>query len=159
MLSILNQDLNAARMQLITIVTFDDLALAQRLMERFAQAGLRMELQDKRKVQKFWFLSEPRAALQLKVNAENYAAAEELYRQLDAAGDQVLQGAMRCPQCRSSRIEYPNLPRHSCLPTLVGHLSFLLGFRRQFYCEQCHYTWASKSRHETPLPKQALLVK
>jgi hypothetical protein len=146
-------------MQLVTIATFDDLALAQRLRERFAQTGLSTELQDKRKVQKFWFLSKPRAAIQVKVNAENYAAGEELYRQLDATGDPVLQGAIRCPQCRSSRIEYPQLARHSCLPTLVGHLGFLMGFHRQFYCEQCHYTWASKSRRETSSPQPALVVK
>lgn len=133
-------------MQKITIATFDDPSAAEKLKGRFLQEGLAAELQDDRKLQKLWFLSRPHAFIQVKVPNENYERAEKLYRDLDAANDPVVCAAIRCPQCRSSRIQYPQMTRHFILPTLVAHLTTLLGFKQSFYCQSCQNTWEGNEK-------------
>ena len=128
-------------MQKITVATFDDPSAAEKLKERFLHEGLPAELQDDRNLQKFWFLSRPHACFQLKVANEDFVRAEKLYRELDAAGDPSVRVAVHCPQCRSSRIQYPQMTRRFMLPTLVAHLVSLFGFNRQFYCQNCQHTW------------------
>jgi len=131
-------------MQKITIATFDDPAAAEMLKQRFVQQGLPAELHDDRKLQRLWFLSRPHAFIQVKVANENFERAEEIYRALDLANDTVVCAAIRCPQCRSSRIQYPQMTRHFILPTLVAHLATLLGLKRNYYCQRCQHTWENK---------------
>ena len=131
-------------MQKITIATFDDASAAESFKQLLIQEGLTAELHDDRKLQRLWFLSHPHAFIQVKVANEDFARAERIYRALDAANDTVVCAAIRCPQCRSSRIQYPQMTRHFILPTLVAHLATLLGFKRSFYCQSCQHTWENK---------------
>lgn len=131
-------------MQEITIATFDDRAAAGRLKDRFLLQGIPARLSDERKLQSLWFLSRPHAAIGVRVATRDFAIADALYRELDASGDHVLCGAVRCPQCRSSRVEYPQMTRFFILPTLLGHLMFLCGWKRKYYCQSCHHTWLAE---------------
>jgi hypothetical protein len=135
----------------ITIATFDDPPSAEKLRARFQEEGLSPEIYDERKLQKYWFLNQPRAGIRVKVPNEEYEQAEKLYQELDTADDPVLRAAVRCPQCRSSRIQYPQMTRHFILPTLLGHLTFILGLRRTFYCQHCQYTWSQKGKTTPPV--------
>lgn len=128
-------------MQQVTIATFDERPAAERLKARFQLQGIPARLSDERKLQSLWFLSRPHAAFGVRVKVQDYAAADALYRELDATDDHVLCAAVRCPQCRSSRVEYPQMTRYFILPTLLGHLAFLCGWQRKYYCQSCHHTW------------------
>jgi hypothetical protein len=128
-------------MQEITIATFNDRAAAERLKDRFLLQGIPARLSDERKLQSFWFLSRPHAAIGVRVATRDYAIADAFYHELDTSGDHVLCPAVRCPQCRSSRVEYPQMTRFFILPTLLGHLAFLFGWKRKYYCQGCHHTW------------------
>jgi len=138
--------------QKIIIATFDDPSAAEKFKERLFQEGVPAEVHDDRKLQRFWFLSRPRARMQVKVANENYERAEKLYRELDAANDSSVCAAIRCPQCRSSRIQYPHMTRHFILPTLVAHLTILFGFKRNFYCQNCQHTWENRPKPVSNVP-------
>ena len=56
-------------------------------------------------------------------------------------------GALRCPQCNSTRIEYPQLTRKFLTPA-AGRQSFALKvFPKEFYCQDCHFTWTDEVEH------------
>ncbi len=124
----------------MTIASFDQPDSARQLRERLEKAGIACEVVDESKLQKYWFLSKPRAAVKLRVEAEDFDKARELLNGMDA-GEDVLHDAVRCPQCGSSRVQYPQFTRKFLTPTFVEIFCFLHLMEREFYCEDCQYTW------------------
>jgi len=124
----------------MTIASFDQPDSARQLRERLEKAGIACEVVDESKLQKYWFLSKPRAAMKLRVEAEDFDKARELLNGMDA-GEDVLHDAVRCPQCGSSRVQYPQFTRKFLTPTFVEIFCFLHLMEREFYCEDCQYTW------------------
>ena len=54
----------------------------------------------------------------------------------------TLKKSVRCPQCHSSRVEYPQMTRKSILPVLIGHLLIALRVMpKEYYCQDCQFTW------------------
>ena len=51
---------------------------------------------------------------------------------------------IRCPQCGSSNIEYPQMTRKFLTPALVAVLCALKIIPKEFYCQDCHYTWSNE---------------
>jgi len=50
--------------------------------------------------------------------------------------------AIRCPECQSLRVDYPQYARHSLLTNLaLGFLGQLGLVEKDYYCENCHFTW------------------
>ena len=132
----------------ITIASFDNSDPAQHLRERLEKAGIACEVFDESKLQKYWFLSKPHAAVKLRVEAEDFEKARELLKGLDAVED-ALHDAVRCPQCGSSRVQYPQFTRKFVTPTFVEIFCFLHLMEREFYCEDCQLTWPD---HPVKLP-------
>ncbi len=91
-------------------------------------------------MERLWFVARPLAGVKLKVPVCDYEAALRLVRVWDET-DGVLRDAVRCPECGSSRIEYPQFTRKFFLPNLVGLLSALGLVEKEFYCQACQYTW------------------
>ena len=53
-----------------------------------------------------------------------------------------MQGAIRCPECSSLRVDYPQYTHKSALPNLlVGVLANIGAVGKEFYCHDCHFTW------------------
>jgi predicted Zn-ribbon and HTH transcriptional regulator len=123
-----------------TIATFNEADSAEPLRQRLAQAGINTELVDESRMQRLWFISKPRAGAKIKVDEADFERAKELLNGLDAT-EEILHDAVRCPQCRSSRIEYPQFTRRFVLPTLVEIFCVLPFTGRQFFCKDCQYTW------------------
>lgn len=124
----------------MTIASFDEQDKAQHLMDRLEEAGIDCEVFDESKLQKYWFLCKPHAAVKLRVDARDFDEARRLLSGLDAVED-ALHDAVRCPQCGSSRLEYPQFTRKFVSTTLVEVFCFLHLVERQFYCEDCQFTW------------------
>ena len=124
----------------MTIASFDRQDPATRLRERLERAGIPCEVFDESHLQKYWFLSRPHAAGKLRVEAADFDRARELLQGLDAVED-ALHDAVRCPQCHSSRVEYPQFTRKFVTPTCVEILCFLHLMEKSFYCEDCQFTW------------------
>jgi hypothetical protein len=70
--------------------------------------------------------------------------------------DGALHDAVRCPDCGSSRIEYPQFTRKFLTPNVIGLLSAMHLFEKEYYCEDCHFTWPDPhSKPHRPRANQA----
>ena len=136
-------------MNMVTVATFNEPAKAEPLKERFAKAGIHAEIQDESKYEWTWFVSKPAAAFRLKVHKRDFEIALRLLSEWDAA-DGALRDAIRCPQCLHSRIEYPQFTRKFLLPNLVSLASVVGIIDREFYCQECGYTWPKDIKHPPP---------
>ncbi len=123
-----------------TVATFSDLEKAQEVRKRLAEAGISAQAHDESRLQMFWFLSKPLAAHKVVVDEKDSDKAL-LALQIADAQDHILQGEVRCPQCGSANVEYPQFTRKFMMTTLVEVLCFLHIIDKAFYCQGCHHTW------------------
>ena len=127
-------------MKTVPLVTFDELEPAQQLQDRLQLAGIPASIHDESKLERFGFMSQPLAAIHVEVPQANYLAARHFLAALDAA-EGLVQRAVRCPECHSSRVEYPQLTRKFVTPAVVGMLMALRIVPREYYCLDCQFTW------------------
>jgi hypothetical protein len=151
-------------MRQTTVATFSDLEKAQEVKKRLAEAGIAAEVNDESNLQKFWFLSKPLAADKVVVDEKDFEKARLALQAADAQ-DHILQGEIRCPQCASASIEYPQFTRKFMTTTLVEVFCLLHIIDKQFYCQGCHHTWpishALRSKTDVlnwPAKKDGLVV-
>ena len=71
----------------------------------------------------------------------DFERAQELMVEWEASDPDIAAAIIRCPQCGSSQIEYPQLTRKAITPAMASVLFALKMFPKEFYCEDCHYTW------------------
>lgn len=127
--------------ELLTVATFNDQEPAEALAERLRNKGIEANVLDESSAQK-WLLMNmtPRAHLRVRVPKAASAAALALLQQWEAEGGAMSQ-AVRCPQCASSRVEFPQFSRGtmlSALPALVAAAGII---EKTYFCESCGYTW------------------
>lgn len=132
--------------QLITVATFNDHAPAAALCHRLDEAGIPAQVFDESTTQRIWFLTKPKANQRVRVDKDNELRAEELIKEWDKQ-DGVLREAVCCPECGSSRIEYPQYSRRTAMTFFFAILNVLHIIPRMYYCRNCHFTWAAE-----PLP-------
>ena len=132
----------------ITVATFNQRAEAEPLKQRFEAARIPAEIHDESTMEKVWFVREPLASIRLKVPSARYEESLQLLRAWDADG--ALRNAVRCPECGSSRIEYPQFTRKFFLPNILGLLSALGILQKEFYCDACQFTWPKAGHKISP---------
>lgn len=139
-----------------TIATFNSPEQAEPLKQQLEQAHIHAEIEDETMMERLWFVAHPLASIRVKVPVEDYENAQKLMRVWDTENG-VLQNAIRCPECGSSRIEYPQYTKNSVLPNVLGGVLSGLGLlEREFYCRDCQYTWPRKgSKPSRARPHQA----
>jgi hypothetical protein len=125
---------------MVTEATFNEPEEARPLCERLEAMGIHAEVKDERNLQKYWFMAEPLAGVHLRVDRHDYERAHQLLTNWDAA-DGALKHAIHCPECGSSRIEFPQFTRKFISPSFYAVLCKLRLFEKKFYCEECHLTW------------------
>jgi hypothetical protein len=123
-----------------TVATFSDMEKAQEVRRRLQEAGIHAEVVDESNLQKFWFLSKPLAADKVVVAEKDFERARKVLQAADEQ-DHVLQGEVRCPQCGSADVEYPQFTRKFMTTTFVEVLCLLHVLDKSFYCTKCHHTW------------------
>jgi hypothetical protein len=132
-------------MNRIPVATFNSIVPATRLRQRLTGNGIPAEVHEGLKLEKLWFASEPEAGARLEVPADQFERAYDLVVQWDEQ-EGVLHDAIRCPECNSPRVTYPQFTRRSFLPNLIiGALAAIGRVDKEFFCEECHYTWSSES--------------
>jgi len=62
----------------------------------------------------------------------------------EATDPDISAALIRCPQCGSSNIEYPQMTRKFMTPALVIVLCALKIIPKEFYCQDCHFTWSNQ---------------
>ena len=137
-------------MERIRVALFSTRAEAYVIRQRLAQAGIEAELHDELGVARFWFVSKSAAGVRLEVPSEQAAQATQQLLEWDAAQG-ALQGAIRCPECRSLRVDYPQFTRKSILPNVAMGLMAEMGLlEKECYCEDCHCMWTKRRTNPRP---------
>ena len=138
-------------MNRIPVATFITRSAAEPLQRRLAEAGIQAEIHDDLKLEKLWFVSKDRSGARLEVPADQFERAYQLLLDWDAA-EGVLRDAIRCPECKSLRVQYPQFTRKSFIPNLlIGALAAIGQVEKQYYCEDCHYTWPKEGTKPSAL--------
>ena len=137
----------------ISVALFNDRARAEPLQRRLATSGIQAEIHDELRLEKLWFVSKPATGVRLEVPADQFERAEQLLLDWDMA-EGALREAIRCPECKSLRVDYPQFTRKSMLTNLAMGLVAELGLvEKEYYCQDCHFTWpkeGSKLRRDRP---------
>lgn len=132
-------------MKTLPVTTFNELAPAAQLQTRLLQAGVQAVIHDESKLERFWFMSEQLAAIHVRVPESDYLNAQRLLGEWENSTE-LLRAAVRCPDCRSSRVEFPQGSRKSLLPTAGQTVLMLLHvLPREYYCMDCHCTWSKQA--------------
>jgi hypothetical protein len=130
---------------MVTIATFSEPAKAKHLKQRFQEAGLKADIHNEGHLQAVAFMSKPQAHWKVNVDEEDFPAAQNLMVEWEAT-DPDIGSAIHCPQCGSSRIEYPQLTRKFLTPAIASILFALKIFPKEFYCQDCHFTWSNENQ-------------
>jgi len=136
-------------MNMVTVATFNEPSKAEPLKQKLEKAGIHAQICDESRYEWVWFVTKPIAGIRLKVHKRDFEKARQRIREWDA-GEGILRDAVRCPQCSSSRVEYPQFTRKFFLPNLVGLASLLHIIDKEFYCQECEYTWPKDARPQWP---------
>jgi hypothetical protein len=134
----------------VSLATFNELGPAQQLQQRLLGAGISASIHDESKIERFWFMTAPLAAIHIDVPQKEYLRAHRSIEEWDKT-DGALRDAVRCPECGSSRIEFPQIPRKFLMPTLLRFFMWLGVVPRAYYCLDCQCTWPTEVRKEREL--------
>lgn len=131
----------------ISIAAFDDEQSAKALAVRLSTEGVEAISSNDSAEQLLMFWNpHPRGQHHVLVPGQRLEAALQWLSRLDA-NDPVLLAAIRCPDCSSTQVEYPQFSRKTIVGSLPAIGAALGIIKRQFYCIACHFTW---SPTETP---------
>ena len=119
---------------MVTIATFNDPAKARQLKRRFHDAGLRADVHNEAPLQQVGFMSRPLANAKVMVEDTDFEKAQNMMVEWEATDPDISAALVRCPQCSSSNIEYPQMTRKFMTPALVGVLCALKIIPKEFYC-------------------------
>jgi hypothetical protein len=128
-------------MKTLTVATFNERVPAEQLQEQFQRAGVNATIHDESRLERLWFVSEPLAAFHVEVPPVVYLKARQLLSQWEKSTN-LMRTAVRCPDCHSSRVEFPQIPKKFITPALFQML--LIGLHvvpREYQCLDCHFTW------------------
>jgi len=133
------------------IAHFSNRAKAEPIQKRLVESGIQAEVHDELRLEKLWFVSRPAAGFRIETRADQYEHACRLLNDWDTA-EGALREAIRCPECKSLRVEYPQFTRKFLIPNLALGLFAALGaMEKQFYCEDCHFTWPKEGTKQSKL--------
>ncbi len=125
---------------MVTIATFNEAAKAKHLKDRLQQAGVKADIHTDTRMQNVAFGGDAQASAKVTVDEEDFVKANALLVEWEPT-DPEIGAAIRCPQCKSPRIEYPQMTRKFMTPWLASILFALKIFPKEFYCQDCHFTW------------------
>lgn len=134
-------------MKTVPLATFNDLNQAQSLQSLLIQAGISATIHDESKLERFWFMSEPLAARHVEVEQHNFLRARELMLEWEREGG-AEKGVIHCPECGSSRVEFPQITRKFLMPMVQTVFMAAHLMPREYYCEDCHFTWPKEKPAE-----------
>jgi len=131
------------------VATFNDERPARFLHDRFEQAGIAAKLKDDFFLQRFIFFVKPAATKKVYVDINQFDRARGLLREWDR-NEHMLDDAIRCPECRSARVEYPQYTRKFVTPLIIEWL-ISFGAEKNYYCMDCHFTWPNDRKAQPDL--------
>ncbi len=134
----------------VTVAAFNEREPADLLAARMRQSGFSADVHDESQEQKLKFFNlTPRAHLQVRVpSGEEDRALATL---AEWSSDPVLSAAVRCPECGSLRVEFPQFSRKTIVGALPAVLAAAGVIEKNYFCLACNHTWPPKA--PAPEPK------
>lgn len=137
--------------QLITVATFNEREPADHIATRLRESGIDADVYDESHEQKWkLFNLHPRAHLRVRVHSTEESRAQGLLAEW-LHHESALNAAVTCPECGSSRIEFPQFSRRTIMGALPAALAATGIIAQEFYCEACHFTWPAEAKPEPEL--------
>jgi hypothetical protein len=138
------------------VALFPSSAKAEPIKQQLRSSGFAAEAHEEGWLCAFWFVNKHKCGVHLDVPADQFERAERFLLEWDAK-EHALNEAIRCPECGSLHILYPQFARHSILTNLAIGVAAQFGIvEKQFYCEDCHFTWPRQgTRPSRNRPHQA----
>ena len=133
---------------LTKLAAFNERQPAEALVTRLRGSGIEADIHDESSQQKWqlWNMT-PLAHLHVRVGVDHGADARRLLSEW-AAEEGANLAAVRCPECGSFSVEYPQFSRKTIVGALPAALAAAGVIERGYYCETCHFTWPA----EVPKP-------
>ena len=126
---------------LITVATFNEHAPAETIAERLRGLDFHADLYDESNEQKWkLFNLHPRAHMRVRVHASEAERTHALLKEWHET-EGALAEAVHCPECGSSKIEFPQFSRRTLMGALPAALAATGVIAQEYYCEDCHFTW------------------
>ena len=142
-------------MNRMSVALFNHPAKAEPIQKRLCQAGIAAELHDELRLEKLWFVAKDGATTRVEVPASQFERAEQLLLDWDAC-EGLMREAIRCPECKSLRVDYPQFTRKSLLTNLAAGLAAEVGLvEKEYYCLDCHCTWPKEIKPQRDRPHMA----
>src|SRR6476660_7429631 len=129
---------------MVTIATFNEAAKARQLKRRFQDAGIKTDVHNEAPLQQVGFMSRPQANAKVMVEDSDFEKAQELMIEWEATDPDISAALIRCPQCGSSNIDYPQITRELMTPAHVGVLGALKISPKEVLCQHCRVPWSSQ---------------
>ena len=135
---------------LTKLAAFNEQEPAEALVARLKKYGIEADIHDESNQQKWqlWNLK-PHAHLHVRVGVDQEPNASKLLKEWAAAEGSSL-GAVRCPDCGSFHVEYPQFSRKTFVGALPAALAPAGLIERTYYCEACHLTWPTEPPKAEP---------
>src|SRR5688572_2824617 len=114
------------------IATFAEAQPSRRLKQRFEEAGIKAEVCDDSILQRLVFWTRPYATKRVCVEDMDFYRARALLTEWEKS-EHILEEAIRCPECNSPRIEYPQFTRKFATPLIIEWLVSLGAGEKDFY--------------------------
>lgn len=128
---------------MVTIATFNEPAKAKHLKERLHQSGVKADVHNEGQMQAA-MMAKPMANAKVLVEENDFEKAHQLMVDWESTDPEV-GAAIRCPNCQSPRIEYPQMTRRFRLPWIANLLFAMKLFDKEFYCRDCQFTWGGEN--------------
>jgi len=134
-------------MEWLTVATFNETGTGGAAASQ--AAGGRHQSRDLRRAkvaEALFFIS--RSCWDSPARSERKATRRPSISRTVARTDGVLRHAIICPECGSSRIEFPQFSRHFLWGGIAAVFAVLRCFQRKFFCKSCNYTWPTSVKLE-----------
>lgn len=130
--------------EFISIASFNAREPAQTLASRLHEAGYDSEVFDESHEQKWHlFHLKPHAHWRVRVSDPQTQGALQKLREWEGVEPSLSQ-AVHCPECGSTRVEYPQFSRKTLMGALPAIAAAAGVIERDYYCESCHFTWPAE---------------
>jgi mono/diheme cytochrome c family protein len=128
-------------MSRIRVARFEGPDQAEPIRQRLTQNGIPAEVHKESRLAVLWYVSRRSAGARLEVPAKDAERARRLLLEWDTS-ESLMHRAVRCPECRSLRVDYPQFTQRSLFANFAMGLVAELGLvEREYYCEDCHCMW------------------
>jgi hypothetical protein len=135
--------------EFISIAAFNEREPAEELAGRLRGAGYESEVFDESIEQK-WHLMQIRPHAHMRVRVAESQTERALQQLQEWIKEGLLTRAVRCPECGSTRVEYPQFSRRTIMGALPAIAAAAGMIERDYYCEACHYTWPAEPSKPEP---------